>query len=69
MGGGKNINCVYCGKGGLSKNDIGLNKKLINPQIIRMMCLNCMAEYLGTTEEELVELVEIFKRQGCELFL
>ena len=68
MSGGKQINCAYCDKEKLSKNDIGLNKKLIHPQIERMMCLTCMAEYCETTEEELKEMIEIFKREGCALF-
>lgn len=69
MSGGKQINCVYCGKEKLSKNDIGLNKKLIHPQIERMRCLMCMAQYLETTEEELKWMIERFKREGCALFL
>ena len=68
MSGGKQINCAYCDKEKLSKNEIGLNKKLIHPQIERMMCLTCMAEYFETTEEELKEMIERFKRQGCALF-
>ena len=68
MSGEKQIICAYCNKEKLSKNDIGLNKKLIHRQIERMMCLTCMAEYLETTEEELKELIELFKREGCALF-
>ncbi len=68
MSRGKQINCAYCDKEKLSKNDIGLNKKLIHPQIERMMCLTCMAVYFETTEEELKEMIERFKRQGCSLF-
>lgn len=68
MSGGKQINCAYCDKENLSKNYIGLNKKLIHQQVERMMCLTCMAAYLETTEDELKEMVEGFKRQGCELF-
>ena len=68
MSGGKQINCAYCDKEKLSKNDIGLNKKLIHSQIERMMCLTCMAEYFERTEEELKEMIERFKRQGCALF-
>jgi transcription elongation factor Elf1 len=68
MSGGKQINCAYCGKEKLSKNDIGLNKKLIHPQIERMKCLTCMAEYFEMTEEEMKEMIERFKRQGCALF-
>jgi hypothetical protein len=33
-----------------------------------MMCLTCMAAYFETTEEELEEMIEGFKRQGCALF-
>lgn len=68
MSGGKQINCAYCDKEKLSKNDIGLNKKLIHRQIKRMMCLTCLAAYFETTEEELKEMTERFKRQGCALF-
>lgn len=68
MSGGKQINCAYCDKEKLSKNEIGLNKKLIHKQIERMMCLTCMAAYLETTEEDLIEMIERFKRQDCALF-
>ncbi len=68
MSGGKQINCAYCDKEKLSKNEIGLNKKLIHRQIERMMCLTCMAAYFETTEEDLKEMIERFKRQGCALF-
>ena len=68
MSGGKQINCAYCDKEKLSKNEIGLNKKLIHRQIERMMCLTCLAAYFETTEEELKEMIERFKRQGCALF-
>lgn len=68
MSGAKQINCAYCFKEKLSKNEIGLNKKLINRKIERMMCLTCLAMYFETTEEELKEMIEGFKLQGCALF-
>ena len=68
MSRGKQVNCAYCHKEKLSKNEIGLNKKLIHPQIERMMCLTCMAAYFETTEEELKQMIERFKQQGCALF-
>jgi len=64
----KQINCAYCSKEKLSKNVIGLNKKLIQPHIERMMCLVCMAGYFETTEDELKDMIERFKREGCALF-
>ena len=69
MSGGKQINCAYCNKEKLSKNAIGLNKKLIHRQIKRLMCLTCMAAHFETTEEELKEMIKEFKRQGCSLFV
>jgi transcription elongation factor Elf1 len=64
----KQINCAYCGKENLSKNEIGLNKKLVHSQIERMMCFTCLSEYFEMTDEELKEIIERFKRQGCALF-
>ena len=68
MSGGKQINCAYCDKEKLSKNEIGLNKKLIHRQIERMMCLTCLAAYFEMTEEKLKEMIERYKRQDCALF-
>ena len=68
MSGGKQINCAYCDKEKLSKNDIGLNKKLIPRHVERMMCMTCMAAYFEMTEEDLKEIIEEFKQQGCALF-
>ena len=68
MSGGNQIDCSFCDKEKLSKYDIGLNKKLIHRQIGRMMCMTCMAAYFETTEEELQEMIERFKLQGCALF-
>jgi hypothetical protein len=68
MSGGRQVSCAYCAEKELSKDDVGLNKKLIHRKIERMMCLTCLAAYFETTEEELKETVERFKRQGCTLF-
>jgi len=68
MSGGKQIKCAYCDKDKLTKNDIGLNKKLIHQKVERMMCMACMAAYFETTEVELEEMIEGFKQQGCALF-
>ena len=65
---GIKVGCAFCGKETLSKDEIGLNKKLIHRQIERMMCLACMADYFETTEENLKEQIKDFRRQGCALF-
>lgn len=68
MNGSNEIDCAFCGKENLSKDVIGLNRKIIHRQIERLLCLSCMAAYFETTEEELCEKIEEFKRQGCALF-
>ena len=64
----KNVNCVICGKIKLSKNTIGLNKKLLGDKIENFYCMECLADYLGVTVEELLEKIEEFKDEGCKLF-
>lgn len=68
MRSGKQVGCAYCDKEELSKDEIGLNKKIIHRQIERMLCLKCMAAYFDTTEESLKEKIEYFKWEGCALF-
>ncbi len=70
MSGGKQVGCAFCDKEKLSKDEIGLNRKLIHRQVEveRMMCLQCMAAYFETPEEYLKEKIEDCKRQGCTLF-
>lgn len=68
MSNGKQIDCSFCTKEDLSKDEVGLNRKLIHRQIERMMCIKCMAAYFDLTEDTLKEKVVEFKRQGCTLF-
>lgn len=60
--------CYVCGKNTLSKNEIGLNKKLLNKGIPTYYCIDCLAEYLEVDTESLLAKIEEFKVQGCTLF-
>jgi len=60
--------CYVCGKENLSKDEIGLTKKLLDKNTKRFYCLDCLAEYLEVDTEFLLEKVEEFKTQGCTLF-
>lgn len=60
--------CYVCGKENLSKNEIGLTKKLLSKNAKTYYCLDCLAEYLEVDTEFLIEKVEEFKAQGCDLF-
>lgn len=60
--------CYVCGKQPLSKDEIGLVKKLIGKKAKQFYCLPCLAEYFEVTEEELMAKIEQFKDEGCTLF-
>jgi len=60
--------CYVCGKENLNKNEIGLTKKLLGKDAKAYYCLDCLAEYLEVDAEFLLEKVEEFKSQGCDLF-
>ena len=64
----KNKVCCACGKVELSKDEIGLTKKLISKNSCNFYCISCLAEYLDVTEEELRDKIEEFKEEGCTLF-
>ena len=60
--------CYACGKASLSKDEIGLVKKLIDKRAKQFYCLSCLSDYFEVTEEELLAKVEQFKDEGCTLF-
>ncbi len=60
--------CVSCGKKTLSKDEIGINKKLLGEEITNYYCLDCLAEYLNTSTQDIMDKIEDFKEQGCKLF-
>lgn len=63
-----NIKCVVCGKENLDKDTIGLNKKLLSKNITEFYCLDCFANYLECTVDDLQDKIEEFKEEGCTLF-
>ena len=63
----KRKKCYLC-NAELDKIARGLNKKLLGRDATRDYCIECLADYLDTTEDELREKVEDFKLQGCTLF-
>ena len=64
----KTYRCRACDQDITDKNTIGLNKKLIGRQVKSFLCMDCIANYLNLTVEELKEKIEEFKDEGCTLF-
>jgi hypothetical protein len=62
------FNCVACEKPDLNKDTVGINKKLLGMNIESVYCMDCLANYLDTTVEELLEKIEDLKDEGCTLF-
>lgn len=62
------IDCVICGKTHLDKDTIGINKKLLGEELDNYYCMDCLADYLGCTVQELLDKIEEFKEEGCKLF-
>ena len=60
--------CVICGRNHLEKNTIGINKKLLGEKIENFYCMDCLAEYLECSVDELLDKIEEFKAEGCKLF-
>lgn len=63
------VDCVICGKEHLEKDTIGINKKILGENIENFYCMDCLAEYLGCTVQELLDKIEEFKEEGCKLFM
>lgn len=64
----KTQQCIECGNA-MTKDEIALNKKLIDVDTEEFYCLPCFAEYLGCTTQDLLDKIAEFKEQGCSLFL
>ena len=60
--------CISCGVLVEEKDIIGINKKLLGRNIGKFYCMDCLAAYLDTIVEDLLEMIEEFRDAGCGLF-
>ena len=59
--------CEKCGAK-LGNDEIGLTRKLVNRGIEKFWCLACLGEHFGLGADELLGMIERFRRQNCGLF-
>lgn len=59
--------CIRC-DATLTRDEIGLTKKLINRGCTEFLCYECLAGHFRVTVELLKEKVEQFREMGCVLF-
>ena len=64
----KTKECCICFKAPLSKDEIGISKKLIDPDTEKFFCIDCLADFLGCEKQDIYDKIEEFKDEGCTLF-
>lgn len=60
--------CFQCGKG-VSLDEIGMTKKLMNRGAEKFLCMECLAAYYRIPIENLYRKLEEFRADGCTLFV
>ncbi len=63
----KTPRCIRCGVS-LTKDDMGLTRKMINRGATGFLCIRCLAGHFQLTEDILREKIREFKAMGCTLF-
>lgn len=64
----KKHTCVSCGKDMLTRNEIGINQKLLGEKTSAYYCMDCLADYLEVTVQDIEDKIEEFRAEGCKLF-
>ena len=65
----KKASCISCGKKDLSIDEVGINLKLLGEETQNFYCLECLANVLDVSIQDIVDKIEEFKEEGCTLFL
>lgn len=64
----KSYSCSSCRKYPLAKDEVGASKKLLGLDTDQLYCIDCLAAYLEATTEDILDKIQMFKEDGCELF-
>ena len=64
----KKRQCCECERP-LKKDEIALTRKLVDIDANEFYCIDCLADYIGCSVQDLKEKIQEFKEQGCTLFL
>ncbi|MDR0751894.1 MAG: hypothetical protein LBF12_04855 [Christensenellaceae bacterium] len=61
------VHCAHCTKQNLTKSEIAMSKKYLGRSSKTLLCIDCLANFLEVTSEELIAKIEEFKG-NCKLF-
>ena len=59
--------CVQCG-GGMTADEAALNFKFVNRQAKEFLCPACLSARTGMTTKYLLDMIVVFRKQGCQMF-
>ena len=62
------MQCCFC-QAALSRNEVGLTKKLINRGAAEYLCYACLARKFSVDIQALKNMAEAFRASGCTLFI
>ncbi len=61
-------NCMECGAE-LFADDIAIHRKLVQRNAEEFYCIDCLAELMGRTRQEIEKLIKYYRDSGqCTLF-
>jgi hypothetical protein len=52
----------------MTQDEIGLHKKIVNRGAVEFHCPACLSAHFHIPGEDLRNMIERFRRQGCTLF-
>lgn len=52
----------------MSKDEIGINLKLIGTETRNFYCIDCLSTVLGVSVQDIYDKIEEFREEGCALF-
>ncbi len=61
------IKCRKCSQE-LTRDEVGLYRKIVAREAESFLCIPCLADKFAVPEKDLWEMVERFRRAGCQLF-
>jgi hypothetical protein len=59
--------CMSCGAE-LTRDEIGIHKKMVNRRATEFLCLHCLAVKFNLPESDLYAMIERYRKAGCAFF-
>mgnify|MGYP006980732697 FL=1 len=59
--------CKKCGRE-LTRDEIGVTKRLISRTATEFLCVDCLADYFQCGKSVILDRIRYYKEMGCTLF-